>query len=137
MSSKLVTATTKCQPSTNVTRSVAKGYFGKLEETIINIYKLPRSSLLLIVSAILLVLLFLSATFLMYRIAMVHRRLANVEGWYPASDQRLKQYHREKKDKSKMMTEEVNHLTDSLQDKIDQLVLVGNLVFYMSVASQT
>ncbi|XP_076337535.1 uncharacterized protein LOC143239841 isoform X2 [Tachypleus tridentatus] len=134
INSKLVTATPKCQQSTNVT----KGYFGKLEGTIIGIYKLPRSSLLLVLSAILLVLLFLSATFLMYRIAVVHRRLANVEDWYPHSGQRPKQYHREKKDESKLMTEEVNHLTDSLQDKIEQLALVRkSLVHLLDITTET
>lgn len=124
----------KCQPSNNVVWSITKDYFGKVEDIFFSICKLPRTYLLLAVSSVLLVLLFLSATFLMYRISVVHRRITNVEQLQPFSILKQKQ---KKFGQSKIVTEEVIQLTDNLQNRINQLVLVRkSLTELMDVAIQ-
>ncbi|XP_076305252.1 uncharacterized protein LOC143222526 isoform X3 [Tachypleus tridentatus] len=124
----------KCQPSNNIVWSITKDYFGKIEGIFFSIYKIPRTNILLAVSSVLLVLLFLSATFLMYRISVVHRRITNVEQLQPFSILKQKQ---KKFGQSKIVTEEVIQLTDNLQNRINQLVLVRkSLAELMDVAIQ-
>ncbi|XP_022238625.1 GRAM domain-containing protein 1C-like isoform X2 [Limulus polyphemus] len=124
MSRKIDTISSKCQPSKNVVLGITRDCFDKIEETVINIYKLPRTSLLLFVSTVLLVLLFFSATFLMYRIAMVHRRVANAERTYFSSEDKLLYYREKRKGQSKIINEEVTELTTNLRNRINQLILV-------------
>ncbi|XP_022258604.1 GRAM domain-containing protein 2B-like isoform X2 [Limulus polyphemus] len=120
-SSKTGTVSPKCQPSNSVVWSITKDCFGKVEETFVSICKLPRTSVLLAVSSVLLVLLFFSATFLMYRISVVHRRMTNGEHLQPFSKLKQKQ---NKLGQTKIVTEEVIQLTDNLQNRINQLVMV-------------
>ncbi|XP_076354769.1 uncharacterized protein LOC143249191 isoform X4 [Tachypleus tridentatus] len=118
------TVSLKCQPPKSIVLGITRDCFGKIEDTMTNIYKLPWTSLLLFVSTLLLVLLFFSATFLMYRIAVIHKRIANDERSYPSFEDKLMYYTEKRKYQSKIINEEMTELTTNLRKRINQLVLV-------------
>ncbi|XP_023232531.1 GRAM domain-containing protein 2A-like isoform X1 [Centruroides sculpturatus] len=104
--------------------SPARGYARKMEDIVKNISRMPRTSLLLVMSTMLLLILFLSASILMYRITLVHHRITAAEHYHPEAEERFHQYLELQKEHQITLTEEVTKLTNSLQQRIDQLTQV-------------
>ncbi|XP_035221971.1 uncharacterized protein LOC118194867 [Stegodyphus dumicola] len=82
---------------------------------------LPRSTLVLLAATLLLVLLFLLATVLVYRVSLVHSKSAMEDNWPAKTGHRLTSYLELLKQQQEAVEEEILRITTTLKNRLNDL----------------
>lgn len=108
--------------STKPSWFVAKDYFSRAEDVMFGLYRLPRTTLLLLLTTVLLAVLLLSATVLLYRITVVHHKVTLMEDWQQHKHRSAGTL--ESRARSQLLREEILRINENLKQRIGLLTQV-------------
>lgn len=123
---------TKC--GWNCSKPRAAECFTRLEENVqtVNTNSLPRSTLALLAATLLLVILFLLATVLVYRVSIVNSKNVVEDSWPIKSGHRLTNYLELLKQQQEAVEEEITRITATLKNRLNDLGQVKQSIDQLS-----